>query len=119
MIKEKYDALIAKLTEATKNGAIKWEKTSSSNEFQVRLGNNGVSISFYDPSKYGYVSGLTFNVEKPSVSLVIINSDGIEVDGETIEKGESGYNILLELYKEVRRKCLRVDETLDEILKKL
>lgn len=119
MIKEKYETLISKLIVATANGNLTWEKTSSRNEFQVKLGNNGVSISYYDPEKYGYLSGIPVNNQKPSVSLEVINSDGKEIDGETIEKGQKDYERLLDLYKEARRQCLHVDETLDEILKSL
>lgn len=93
--------------------------TLSQNEFQVKLGNNGVSISYYDPEKHGYISGFPVTNQKPSVSLDVINSDGKEIDGETIEKGQKDYERLLDLYKEARRQCLRVDETLDEILKSL
>lgn len=119
MIKEKYKTLISKLIEATRTGNLTWEKTSSTNEFQVKLGNNGVSISYYDPEKYGYIPGLTVNVQKNSVSLVIINSEGNEIDGETYEKGDLGYDRLYGLYKEARRQCLHVDETLDEIINSL
>lgn len=119
MIKEKYEALITKLVEATTKGDLNWEKTSSLNEFQVKLGNNGVSVSYYDPQKYGLLSGLDFRVQKPMVSIVIQNSEGIEVDGETWEKGEAGYEKMLGLYKEAKRQSLHVDETLDEILKNL
>lgn len=119
MIKEKYEALITKLIEATIKGDLNWEKTSSQNEFQVKLGNNGVSVSYYDPPKYGLFSGLNSREQKPMVSIVIQNSEGIEVDGETREKGEAGYEKMYGLYKDAKRQCLHVDETLDEILKNL
>lgn len=119
MIEDKYEALISKLVEATINGQLAWEKTSASNEFQVKLGNNAVSISYYDPNIYGYIPAPSVNIQKPTVSIIIINSDGKEVDGETREKGDAGYDKLYNLYKDARRKCLNVDETLDEILKNL
>lgn len=119
MIKEKYETLISKLIEATAHGNLTWEKTSAQNEFQVKLRNNGVSISYYNPQEYGYISGLPGNNQKPSVSLVVINSEGVEIDGETIEKGQKYYESLLDLYKEAKRQCLHVDETLDEIINSL
>lgn len=119
MIKEKYEALVSKLIEATANSNLEWKNTSADNEFQVKLGNNAVSISYYDPEKYGFISVNNVNINKPSVSIVIINSDGKEVDGETREKGDIGYDKMLGLYKDARRQCLHVDETLDEILKNL
>ncbi len=119
MIKEKYEALITKLIEATANGNLNWEKTSSLNEFQVKLGNNAVSISYYDPEKYGLIPAFGLKEQKPMVSIVIQNSEGIEVDGETREKGEIGYEKMFGLYKDARRQCFHVDETLDEILKNL
>ncbi len=116
MIKEKYDALISKLINATEKGGVVWEKTSSSNEFQAKLGDNAVSISHYDPDSFEAFIISSPRKSIPSYSLNIINSDGNIIDGDTKEKDEDGYDRLKTLFEEARRKYFRVDETIDDIL---
>jgi hypothetical protein len=120
MIKEKYDAIVTKLLDATEKGSLAWEKTSSNEEFQVKLGKNAVSISHYDPSDwFNLATGNNGATKRESCSLSIFNSEGKEIDGETYEKDDIGYDNLFVLYKEARRQCLHVDETLDEIINSL
>ena len=121
MIKDKYDIIITKLMDATGKGTVVWEKTSSNDEFQVKLGANAVTISYYDPSDWvaNLVIGSNELSKKESCSLSIINSEGVIIDNETIEKGERGYERLKTLYDEARRKYFKVDETLDDILNTL
>lgn len=51
MEREKYSELILKLTLATMSGTVAWEKTSSENGFQVKIGKNCVMISCCDSTK--------------------------------------------------------------------
>ncbi len=121
MIKDKYEAIISKLLNATEKGSVAWEKTSSNDEFQVKLGSNAVSISHYDPSDWisNLVIGNNGATKRESCSLSIINSEGLIIDNETIEKGDHGYDRLKSLYDEARRKYFKVDEALDDILETL
>ena len=121
MIKDKYEAIITKLLNATEKGSVAWEKTSSNDEFQVKLGSNAVSINHYDPSDWisNLVIGNNGATKRESCSLSIINSEGLVIDNETIEKGDYGYDRLKSLYDEARRKYFKVDEALDDILETL
>lgn len=119
MIKDKYDELISKLTEATGKGTVAWEKTSSSNEFQVKLGDNAVTISFYDPASFSFIVGGAGNRNVPEYSFGIVNSNGEMIECDTKEKGEPGFERLKTLFEEARRKYYKVDETIDDILKAL
>ena len=121
MIKEKYEALIKKLIDATDNGTIVWEKTSSKDEYQTKIGQNGVNVGFFDPEDLANSFLIMPNGSKPKLHyyLNIINSEGIEVDSEEREINDAGFDKLRTLYHEVRRKYLKVDETLDDILKNI
>ena len=121
MIKEKYEALIKKLIDATDNGTIVWEKTSSKDEYQTKIGQNGVNVGFFDPEDLANSFLIMPNGSKPKLHyyLNIINSEGIEVDSEEREINDAGFEKLQTLYHEVRRKYLKVDETLDDILKNI
>lgn len=118
MIEEKYEALIKKLIKATDEGKIEWERTSSLNEFQTKVGNNAVSIGFYDPEDIVNMVLLTANGSRPPMHyyMTLFNSDGVQVDNEERGRNDLGFSDLKKLFREVRRKYLKVDETLDDIL---
>lgn len=120
MIKDKYETLTRKLIEATGKGTVEWEKTSANNEFQARLGNNAVSISFFDPGDFASILTIDNGSDKGIYyCLSLINSEGKMIDCEIKHQDEYGYERLKDLYSEARRKFFKVDETLDEILKNL
>lgn len=121
MIKEKYEVLIKKLVEATDNGDVEWEHTSAKDEYQAKIGENAVSIGFYDPDDLANTFIVNPNGTRPKLHyyLSIMNSKGIEVDSEEREPNDSGFEKLKTLYHEARRKYLKVDETLDDILNNL
>jgi len=121
MIKEKYEALIKKLIDATDSGKIEWEKTSSKDEYQTKIGDNAVSIGFFDPEDLANTSIFVTSGVKPKMHyyLNVMNSEGVQVDSEQRELNDVGYTDLKILYHEARRKYLKVDETLDAILNNL
>ncbi len=121
MIKEKYETLITKLIEATDNGKIEWEKTSTKAELQTKIGVNAINVGFYDPDDLtnSFIIHTDGVMPKRHYYLDVFNSDGVQVDSEKKEFEDSGYDQLKTLYNEARRKYLRVDETLDDILKNL
>lgn len=121
MIKEKYETLIKKLIEATDNGDVEWEHTSAKDEYQAKIGENAVSIGFYDPDDLANSLIVYPNGVRPQLHyyLSIMNSKGIEVDSEEREANDPGFEKLKTLYHEARRKFLKVDETLDDILNNL
>ncbi len=121
MIKEKYETLIKRLIEVTDEGKIVWERTSSKDEYQAKIGDNAVNIGFFDPEDIANTFIFTTGVGKPKLYyyLTVVNSDGVPVDSESREESDAGFDKLKTLFNEVRRKYLRVDETLDDILKNL
>lgn len=120
MIKDKYETLVKKLIEATEKGTVEWEKTSANNEFQTKLGNSAVSVSFYDPEDFTSIFSIDNESDKRKYyCLSLINSEGKMIDCEIKHQNEVGYERLKDLHSEARRKFFKVDETLDEILKTL
>lgn len=121
MIKEKYETLIKKLIEVTGEGKVVWEKTSSRNEYQAKIGDNAVNIGLFDPEDITNSFIFTPNdcIPKLYYYLTVVNSDGVPVDSETREETDAGFDKLKTLFDEARRKYLKVDETLDDILRNL
>lgn len=121
MIKEKYDALVDKLIKATESGKVVWEKTSSKTEYQTKIGDNAVSVGFFDPNDLAniVIVAQNFSNYKIHYYLNIYNTKGVQVDNEERGVNDEGYSELENLYHAARRKYLRVDETLDEILNNL
>lgn len=107
----KYLVLIDKLQTSTRERKIIWEKGRLYNEYKAAIGNNSVSIE-YDPSIKGEGT-------RGSVSLMIWNSKGENID--EIREYVSSYlfDALYNLYHSARRACLKVEDTLDEMISEL
>lgn len=121
MIKEKYETLIRKLFEATGEGKIEWEETSSKNEYLTKIGNSAVSIGFYDPDDLTNSFYYSPSGAAPELFyyLSIFNSDGKLIDNETMKESDPDFETMKTLYQEVRRAYYKVDKTLDDILNNL
>ena len=118
MEREKYSELILKLTLATMSGTVAWEKTSSENGFQVKIGKNCVMISCCDSTKItSLVGGEDWEIQMGVLS--IINSKGEIIDCYRRRKDEVGFESLKKLFVTIRRIINKVDETVDEMLKEL
>lgn len=117
MTQERYDTLIDKLTNSTELGKIKWEQTSSKDEYQTKIGDNAISVGYFDPNNIANIlASATFSNNKNYYYLNIYNSKGVQVDTEERVANEAGYIKLRNLYQAAKRKYNKVDETLDEIL---
>lgn len=120
MIQKKLDELIDKLTSSTESGQVEWERTSSKNEYQTKIGENAVSVGYYDPNDLANLVAISLNsVNKCYCYLSIYNSQGVAVDYEERFWGDPNYDKLKDLYQIAKRNYYKVDETLDAILKKL
>lgn len=111
----KYLVLIDKLQTSTRERKIIWEKGRLYNEYKATIGNNSVSIE-YRPSK------TLPNKEKivnESVSLMIWNSKGENIDVIREYVNSSDYFVLFNLYESARRACLKVEETVAEMIAEL
>ena len=120
MIQKKLDVLIDKLTSSTESGKVEWERTSSKNEYQTKIGENAVSVGLYDPNDLANLVTVNFGVvNKKYCYLNVYNSQGVIVDSEEIFIGDQNYGKLNCLFQMAQRNYYKADETLDDILKKL
>ena len=105
-INKKYNELLQYLETATEEKEITWENVKDKEGYRVTIGNNAVVIK----KRYGKDGVET------GVSLLLYNDKGEKID--TIYTGSSyvGFCSLYHLYECARRACLKVEETLDEIL---
>ena len=118
MKRDKYDELIHELMLATMSGKIGWEVTNSGNGFQVKIGNNSVSIFCCDSYKVASIVGGE-DSEIQSGTLTIINAKGESIEFYTRRKDDVGFEQLKELFVKIRRKINKVDEVIVDILKEL
>lgn len=107
----KYLVLIDKLQTSTRERKIIWGKGRLYNEYKAAIGNNSVSIEYNPAIKEEDTNG--------SVSLMIWNSKGENID--EIREYVSSYlfDALYNLYHSARRACLKVEDTLDEMISEL
>ena len=107
----KYLVLVDKLQTSTRERKITWEKGRLYNEYKAAIGNNSVSIE-YDSSIKGEGT-------RGSVSLMIWNSKGENIDVIREYVNSSDYFVLFNLYESARRACLKVEDTMDEMIAEL
>lgn len=105
-INKKYDELLQHLESATEGKKIAWEIAKGQEGYRVAIGNNAVAIK----KRFGKDGSQT------GVSLLLYNDKGEEIDEIWTGSNYVEFCSLYQLYESARRACLRVDETLDEIL---
>ena len=110
---QKYKQLVEKLQQATDKRAISWEKTSRANEYQTMIGNNSISVQYYEKADF------VIDLENKTHVSLLLWKDGTNIDEVRADMGETDYITLQKLYDSARRSCMRVDETLDDILSQL
>mgnify|MGYP007101854681 CR=1 FL=1 len=108
----KYKDFVQKLQKATTERKIEWEKTSGHNEYQAAIGGSAVSIRFNPASDFPMLG----EGNKDSVSLLLWNSKGENIDEVKAEQGSFDYIDLHSLYDSARRASLKVEETIDEMM---
>ena len=114
MIK-KYQEFVYKLQSSTDNRKILWEKTSGQNEYQAAIGNNSVSIKYHPASDFPIAGDDTVEY----VSLFLRNNRGDVIDELRVTTEQFDYATLHGLYESARRACMKVEETLDEMMAEL
>ena len=108
-IDKKYDELLRRLESATEGKEITWEKVRDLEWYRAAIGNNAVVIK----KRFGK-DGV-----KTGVSLLLYNDKGEEIDEIWTGSDYVEFCCLHHLYECARRACLRVEETLDEMLAEL
>ena len=109
----KYEEFVKKLQTSTDARKITWEETSGGNEYQAAIGNNSVSLKYQSPQDFA----ITKDDKEGYVSLFLRNSKGDIIDDVKATAGSLDYSKLYNLYGSARRASLKVEETLDEMMK--
>lgn len=90
----------------------KWDITSQSDEFQTMVGN--ISVLIVEPRR-----SLGFNANLDSMSIALVNENGVEIDRQRVEKTDGSYARFLELFEKARLNYYKVDDVLDKIISEL
>ena len=107
----RYHRLVNKLQASTEDRKTTWRKGRLYNEYKAAIGNNSVSIE-YDSSIKGEGT-------RGSVSLMIWNSKGENIDEIREHVSSYLFDALYNLYHSARRACLKVEDTMDEMIAEL
>lgn len=121
MIQEKYEELVKKLADSTQSGKIEWEQSSSKDEYQTKIGENAISVGYFDSNDLANIllNSNKANSRKNYYYINIYNSKGTQVDSEDRELNEQGYDILKDLFHIAQGNYYKADETLNDILETL
>jgi hypothetical protein len=103
MIPNNIENLILALIEKTNKKEAIWGKTSRPNEFKLNFEKGAVTSDLWD--KNG----------DEIVDFSIYNSFGDQIYNYSAQKGEVGYEILLELHNNAKREFYKVDETISNL----
>lgn len=114
MKNNRYNVVIDKLLEATSQGVLSWDQTSNKNEYQAVVGD--ISVLIVGPRKS---LGFSANLDMESMSIALVNKDGVEIDRQKVEKSDVSYDKFLSLCERVRLQYYKVDEVLSELESKL
>lgn len=110
-----YLKLIDKLSLATQERKISWEKSSKENEYKVCIDNFMITVACppeLDPM-------IAFMGEKQYASLAIWNAKGEKIDEIKAGPSSDDYGKLSELYNLAKREFNKIDEALDSIISKI
>jgi len=104
---EKIMNLIERLIQKTESSQIEWQRTSRENEFSTNMNTGSVSTDSW-----------TTNIGDV-VDFKVFNMLGDEIGSWMFDSNEDEYKTILKLHSTVKRKYLKVDETLDGMLDEL
>jgi hypothetical protein len=105
------EKLVTTLLEGTKNGTIEWNTTARKTEFRTTIGAASITVDKW------YGDPQTGDMEE-TVDLAVFNETGEKIDTCVATAG-GDFAKLAQLHEAVRRKVLKVDETIESIFKEL
>lgn len=105
-INEKYSELLRCLESTTEGKEMTWEKVRNLEGYRAAIGNNTVAIM----KRFGK------DGSQIGVSLLLYNGKGEEIDEIWTGLNYVEFCSLHHLYECARRACLKVEDTLDEML---
>lgn len=114
MKNNKYNELLNRLLDSTKENRTKWSKTSRQNEYSTDVGEYSITITSLSQS--------TFSISKElneKFALTLINSDGEIIDLQLLLPSDSDYSLISELYSQARTSYYKVDEVLESLIQEL
>jgi hypothetical protein len=109
MLSNKIQEVIKRLSEMTKDNKLTWEKTSRDSEYSCAFKSGKITIDLWSEPE----SPFTF------CDFMIYNENGDQIEHLLFDKKENDYELLETLYLIVNRKYLKVDETIEGIIKEL
>ena len=101
-VNELTDSLVSRLLEKTRAGELAWRESVRSGEYTVSFPNSSIGIAN----------------EKGRLLLRVYNEAGMMIDEILIKKPPIIHQ-MMDLLHLARRQALRVDETLEQLLKEL
>lgn len=107
---DKIKDLVKRLIAFTENGKLTWEKTSLNTEFKTDLKDGSVSTDNWEDEELGLTRFVDFK---------IFNSNGDEIGNWIFESSSDDFEFLNQLHSAVKRKYLKIDETLDGFFNEL
>ena len=108
------EKLVATLLQGTQNGTIEWEKTSRISEFRTSIKTGSITVDKWDWTHEE--TGATGT----SADISVLNAAGEKIDTCVgIDGTGTDFDKLAQLHETVRRKVLKVDETIESIFKEL
>jgi len=117
MITKEYKDLVDKIISNTKNKKITWEQTSSEQEFKTKIGRGAVTIE----NRY-YIDDIYNSKTHCRLTFSIINENGIQADSFSSTDEDEDlelYNLLKSLYDIAKDSYLKINETVESMLKEL
>lgn len=106
------EKLIRLLLAKTKNKLIVWSRSSMINEYKTELKSATIHVSYGESVAIGAI-----NLEYFSVSMY--NGTGAPISLAHEETGDSGFDLLSQLYDAAKDSCTRESETISNLLEEL
>jgi hypothetical protein len=103
------ESLIDKLLELSREGKVNWQETANEQKFLAAVSKFVVTIGFEDET----------NWTNASYGLEVSDQAGKALENVTLYRGDLRFAELQELHTLARRRALRVDEALSDLLSTL
>lgn len=111
MIPEQYKSLIARLRERTDAGDVNWKPTADEK----------VVVVFFTDFSLTIRRDVDFTNSQPEefVRFDILNESGSKIDGFWVDESEREFRDAMEFFEAARRKSIRLDDALSQIMGEL
>lgn len=111
MTNNKYNALISKLIDSTKENKLVWQKSNRQNGFCTDILNYQVEL--FHTSSGSFLIGKD---KDETYQLTLFDENGECVDSQEIVSSDEGYDNAAILLGEARRSCNKIDDVIQNII---